>query len=193
MLDSKFVFTSTETVNNNINHPQIINMNFDHIISNNTGLVHLIASIIALITGTMVLYNLKGTNYHKKVGYIYTASMTVLLITSFMMYNLYGKFGIFHWFALLSTVSLIGGIVPMLIKKPKDYITTHFSFMYWSVIGLYGALCAEVLVRIPKVIFQDGEILPVFYNLVGVAVFFVMGVGSFMFRKKKIHWATFDK
>ncbi|MBT8219480.1 MAG: DUF2306 domain-containing protein [Bacteroidia bacterium] len=167
-------------------------MNFEHIISDSTGLMHLIASLIALISGTVVLIKSKGTKWHKRNGYIYSVAMTIVLITSFLMYNLYGKFGIFHWLAVVSSVTLIGGLIPMYLKKPKSYVTMHFSFMYWSVMGLYGAFIAEILVRIPKSIMKDGSIDPQFYLLVDVGVFIIMGFGSIFFKKKKITWEKFD-
>lgn len=167
-------------------------MNFDHIITDTTGLIHTLASVLALVFGTWVLFAKKGDKRHKQMGYAYTASMAVLLVTSFFMYNLFGGFGIFHVFAIVSSVTLIAGMVPILLKKPKYYISLHFNFMYWSVIGLYGAFLAETLTRIPPMVIQDKEILPLFFNLVGVAVFIVMGFGYyFIFRKKK-DWSKFE-
>ncbi|NNE25712.1 MAG: hypothetical protein HKN09_02610 [Saprospiraceae bacterium] len=164
-----------------------------HIYTDLTGLIHLIASASALITGTVVLVKKKGTINHKRWGYLYTMSMATVVITSFMMYNLFGGFGIFHFFATISGLTLIGGMLPMFLKRPKHYISMHFSFMFWSVFGLYGAFMAEVLVRIPKTVISDGEILAVFYNMVGIAVFIVMGIGYFIFSKKKKTWSSFEK
>ncbi len=164
-------------------------MNFDHIISDNIGLLHLIVSFIAIITGSLVLALKKGTKTHKKVGYIYSAAMLIVLITSFMMYNLFGKWGIFHWLALVSGVTLISGMIPVLTKWPKEnYISLHFSFMYWSVLGLYGAFVAEVLVRLPKIVIESGIPNSTFYNMTGVAVAITMGLGGYFFRKNKGKW-----
>lgn len=91
----------------------------------------------------------KGTTRHKKIGYIYVVFMVVLNITAFVIYCLFGKFAIFHWFAVLSCLTLIAGMYPVLTKKSKNYILFHFNFMYWRVVGLYCAFCAEILTRIP--------------------------------------------
>ena len=64
--------------------------------------------------------------------------------------------------------------------------------MYWSVFGLYGAFMAEVLVRIPKVVAIEGVPTSSFYNMVGVAVFVTMGLGYFLFNKKKKSWEAFN-
>ena len=127
------------------------------------------------------------------MGYAYTTSMVIVLVTSFFMYHLFGGFGIFHVFAVISSVTLVAGMVPMIRRKPKQYISLHYNFMYWSVIGLYGAFLAEVLTRIPPMIIKDNEILPLFFNLVGVAVFIIMGFGYYFMSKKKKDWSKFEK
>jgi uncharacterized membrane protein len=121
------------------------------LIGSNTGLIHLISGIVALIFGGAVLLMKKGTQIHRKVGYVYVFSMAILLISSFLIYRLFGRFGVFHVFSLISTVSLLLGMLPMFkkIRTPKDY-ETHFKRMYWSVAGLYAAFAAESFVRIPK-------------------------------------------
>ena len=168
-------------------------MNFENLITGQVGLIHLITSILALFFGTLVLATKKGTLLHKRMGYAYTGSMFLLLVTAFMLYNLFGRFGIFHWAAVVSSLTLIGGMIPMILKKPKSYISMHFNFMYWSVFGLYGAASAEVLTRIPKVIEDGGVPNHVFYNMVGLAVFITMGLGYFIMWRKKRAWNRFDQ
>ncbi|HEX6981280.1 MAG TPA: DUF2306 domain-containing protein [Balneolaceae bacterium] len=143
------------------------------------GLVHFIASIIALITGSLVLGMKKGTWVHRKVGYIYASSMLVLLITAFMIYQLFGGFGIFHIAAVVSLVTLIGGMVPVILRKPEGWLTLHFSFMYWSVLGLYAAFVSEVLTRIPET---------PFFNMVGLATGIIMFFGGAYFYLQKHKW-----
>ena len=167
-------------------------MNFEHVFSGDIGVFHFIASMVSIFFGTLVLLNKKGSSRHKQMGYIYSGAMLLVLVTSFMLYNLFGKFGIFHWAAVVSSITLLGGMVPMLIKRPASYISLHFNFMYWSVFGLYGAFMAEVLVRIPKIVVESGVPNHVFYNMVGVAVFITMGAGYFIMGKMKKTWSTFD-
>ncbi len=123
----------------------------DKLIGDNFGLTHLISGVFALIFGGLVILMKKGTKIHKRVGYFYVFSMTVLILSSFGIYRLFGKFGLFHYLSLVSTFSLVAGMLPMFkkIKTPKDY-ETHFKRMYWSVVGLYAAFAAESFVRIPK-------------------------------------------
>ncbi len=156
--------------------------------TNLIGQIHLWVSILALLMGTWVITTKKGTPRHKKVGYIYVVSMIMVNSTAFMLYNLYGKWGIFHWTALISSVTLLLGMIPMVIKRPSDYISYHFGFMYWSVVGLYGAFVAEVLVRIPNVIFDNGIPNTMFYNMLGVSLAITMGIGTYFFIYHTRKW-----
>ena len=159
----------------------------DNIVTGATGLIHLISSIIALITGVFVLTTAKGTKAHKQIGYIYVISMIILNITAFMIYRLFGKFGIFHWFAILSFLTLLLGIYPVLVKNFINYLLVHFNYMYWSVVGLYCAFCAEILTRIPFIydLPNKGQLFGI---LTGVSIFIVMTIATIIFVKMKPKW-----
>lgn len=161
----------------------------ENIVSSTTGFIHLVVSVIALITGLWVLCSPKGTKRHKQIGYLYALSMALLNLTAFMIYKLYGKFGIFHWLAVVSSITLVIGIYPVIRKKAKNYLLTHFSFMYWSVIGLYCAFAAEVFSRLPGIVrTQTGEPMTVFYKLVGLASGLVMFTGIIIYIRLKPKW-----
>ena len=123
----------------------------DKLIGNDVGFIHLISGILSLLFGGLVILLKKGTAMHKRVGYIYVFNMVILIASSFGIYRLFGKFGLFHYLSLVSMFSLFAGMLPMFkkVKLPKDY-ETHFKRMYWSVAGLYAAFAAESFVRIPK-------------------------------------------
>ena len=152
----------------------------DHLVYDTIGLIHLIAAIIALITGTLQLIMTKGTSIHKKIGTIYAISMSVLLITAFMIYRLFGGFGLFHVAAVISSITLVGGMVPILLRKPEgSWLSLHFSFMYWSVMGLYMAFAAEVLTRIPDT---------PFFGIVGLATGAIGLAGGIYFYSHEDKW-----
>ncbi len=121
------------------------------LVGSNIGLVHLISGVFALVLGGFVIVLKKGTVFHRKVGYCYVVAMTIMILSSFGIYRLFGKFGLFHFFSLVSTFTLLAGMLPMFkkVRTPKDF-ETHFKRMYWSVVGLYAAFAAESFVRIPK-------------------------------------------
>ncbi|MFN4233675.1 MAG: hypothetical protein ACK4IK_02590 [Bacteroidia bacterium] len=164
-------------------------MNFENFITSETGLVHFIASVFALLLGTLVLVLPKGTLKHKIIGRLYALTMLVVLTTAFMTYRLFGTWGIFHWTAVISSVTLICGLMPILTRRPaKNHISLHFIFMYWSVMGVYGAFVSETLVRMPKVVIESGIPNNVFYQMTGIGTAIVMGLGVYFFLKLKPKW-----
>jgi uncharacterized membrane protein len=164
-------------------------MNIENFITSQTGLIHFIASISALVLGTLVLFYEKGTSRHKLIGKLYALSMLIVLITAFMTYKLFGTWGIFHWTAVISSLTLIAGLLPVYLRRPvKNYRSLHFSFMYWSIIGVYGAFVSETLVRMPKVVIESGIPNSTFYNMTGIGTALVMGLGVYYFLKLKPKW-----
>lgn len=144
------------------------------------GLIHLIASIFALVFGSWVLVAEKGTPFHRKIGYLYAISMALLIITALMIYRLFGMFGIFHIAALVSLITLACGMIPAVLRKPeKSWLNWHFISMYWSVMGLYAAFVAEILTRVPQT---------KFFWMVGLATFGVMAIANVIFRIYHKKW-----
>lgn len=88
----------------------------------------------------------------------------------------------FHYTALISLVSILLGMVPIWMRKTiRNWKYLHFSFMYWSIIGLYAAFAAEVLVRIPKT---------PFFGMVGIATGVIMVLGGIGFGIKNAKWKS---
>jgi uncharacterized membrane protein len=148
-----------------------------------TGVLHLVSSVIAMLLGAYMLWADKGTSNHKKIGYLYCMSMLSVNITAFGIYHLWGKFGVFHGFALLSLFTLLSGMVPILVRYNARSIGLHLSFMYWSVIGLYCAFVSEVLVRLP-IPFLKGQMSAAVF----IGTFGVMFLGALAFKKHKTNW-----
>ncbi len=152
-----------------------------HLIGDIYGLIHLISSIVALISGTFVLIIKKGTKRHKQVGYVYVLSMAILILTAFMIYRLFNKWGVFHYATIGSLITIVLGMIPVWTKKQtKNWVFKHFSFMYWSIIGLYMAFTAEVLTRIPET---------PFWEMVVTTSVIIMIIGRIFFRINKPKWA----
>ncbi len=148
-----------------------------------TGLIHLLSSIAALILGTIVLFNRKGTRFHKTCGYGYVLSMVILNITAFSIYRLFHGWGPFHYAALLSSATLIMGFLPAFFRS-RNWINWHVAGMYYSVIGLYAAFVSEVVTRIPG--------LP-FSLMVGLGTALVMAIGIWGFQKNQKKWMSYGK
>ena len=145
------------------------------------GLIHFVTAMIALVSGTIVLAAKKGTRFHKQWAYVYFVSMTVMIVTCFMIYRLFAGFGIFHYGAILSSLTLMGGFVPVIARKLiPNWLEWHFSMMYWSAVGLYAAFFTETLTRIPHTPFFAG---------VGITFLLTMIVAGFYWRKLKVKWS----
>lgn len=118
---------------------------FDNLIHSTIGLLHTIAATLAMLFGTMVLFNKKGTLFHKRLGYIYVFMMLFLNISSFFVIN-FGGFSIFHFFAIVSLLTIFGAMIPTL-RRSKNWYSYHYYFMSWSVVGLYCAFWSELGTR----------------------------------------------
>jgi uncharacterized membrane protein len=118
--------------------------------SSTLSLVHIAASCLALVIGAAVLVVRKGDRRHRRLGRVYAVAMILVNATAFCIYRLFGGFGPFHVAAIISLLTLLAGMRPVLMRpRPKEWATTHMVFMYWSVVGLYAAFASEVLVRVP--------------------------------------------
>ena len=138
------------------------------------GTVHLIAAILAMITGIIViLKGHKGNPFHKKIGYLYVFAMLLLNGTAFGIYN-FGKFSMFHFFSVISLLSLTAGMFPMVLKW-KNKMRFHYRYMSWSVVGLYAAFVAEVFTRFIR--------FEYFWVVVMVGTMLVSAVGGYLIEK----------
>lgn len=66
------------------------------IVHSPTSVIHLAATLTALLTGTYSLLTPKGTRGHRYWGRAYVGSMLLVLVAAFSIYTLFGRFGIVH-------------------------------------------------------------------------------------------------
>ena len=145
------------------------------IIHSAIGWFHFLTAIISLITGTIVLLNTKGTLFHKRVGYVYVIAMLTLNLSSFFILN-FGGFSLFHFFAIISLLTVLGGIRAAW-KRDENWLTAHYYFMSWSVVGLYAALWSEIGTRFTTNM-KD------FWWVVALATFLTVGIGARVINKQ---------
>lgn len=149
-------------------------------VNSGLGWFHLSTAVLALVLGTFVLGTRKGTRLHRRVGYLYVGSMVLVCGSALAIYNLTGRFGVFHVAALVGFVTLLGGMIPMVVKGiDRQYREFHVWFMYYSVLGLYAAFASELSVRIPD---------RPFYAMVGLATGAIMTVGTLVILRKQKVW-----
>ena len=111
-------------------------------ISNSIGIGHLIASILALIAGSSVLKNPKGTKTHKQIGYIYTVAMSIVLISSFMIYRLHGTFGIMYWSVIGLYCAFFAEVltrIPFILE-----VEDNIAVIFYAMVGVATAIVASI-------------------------------------------------
>jgi hypothetical protein len=74
--------------------------------------------------------------------------MLIMNFTALANFDLYGRFGPFHWMALVSLATLAGGYLTARHRTP-GWVVRHAYFMGGSYVGLMAAMVAEVASRVP--------------------------------------------
>lgn len=120
----------------------------EHIQSHPMGAFHLLLALASLAFGTMVIFARKGTVRHRWLGRCYLLSMLGLNFSALLIYELFGHFGPFHWMALFSLASIMGGYLPVRSRRPY-WRHRHAHMMVGSYVGLVAATVAETASRIP--------------------------------------------
>ncbi len=64
-----------------------------------------------MATGAVVVFNRKGTVFHRYCGRVYLATMLVLNISALSIYQLWGHFGPFHVAAVISLFTVMMGVI----------------------------------------------------------------------------------
>lgn len=142
------------------------------------GWVHLVFGLLSLITGTIVIFTRKGNRVsHRFWGYFYLFSMVSTNVTALIIYELTGRFNMFHWSALASLIVMSMGMLPIFTRKPRAHrawIPRHAHFMAGSYLGVVLATAAEITSRLP---FWD------FGVAVGVTVAIGSVIGVYLINK----------
>ncbi len=145
---------------------------------NTLGWTHIVFGVLALLAGTVVVLTRKGTRWHRTLGHVYLTAMIGLNVTALFIYNLYGRFGPFHWLAVSSLLTLIAGMIPVFTRRPKGrWLEQHALIVNISYIGLVAATAAEITSRIPG--WEDG-----FGWVVGATSALVIGIGAVLMQRK---------
>lgn len=111
-----------------------------------SGLVHVVAAVLALGSGGVALMAPKGLRRHVVAGRTYAASMLVLNVAALLTYQETGGPGFFHALAIASLVTLTAGLAAFLPGRTRDAaaVARHAIFMAWSYVGLISAGLAQL-------------------------------------------------
>jgi len=140
--------------------------------------LHLAAALLAVVLGGLILWLPKPVRLHRQLGAAYSLCMLVVSGTALQIFELFGRFGIVHWGAVVSLGLLAGGI-GLAIWRPRriDWRFGHRVLMGASVTGLVAAGLVESTYRlVPRAYFWE-------YCL-GVPFFTFLIGGLLLFRKQ---------
>lgn len=113
-------------------------------------LAHTIVSVIALLSGGVIFFFIKGTRKHKAIGRIYVISMVLCLISSFFIYNMFDGFGPFHAMSIISIVTIsIGMYFPLFGRQIFGWPIHHYFWMSYSYVGLWMAFLSHFISYMP--------------------------------------------
>ena len=102
-------------------------------------LCHVAAAGSALILGAVVILREKGTSSHRALGGGYVALLVAVNVAALLLHR-EATFGVFHVLSLVSLVTVLVGVVPMVIaSRSPAVIARHAYFMVWSYAGLVAA------------------------------------------------------
>jgi uncharacterized membrane protein len=124
------------------------------------GWVHFAIAIAAIAAGGLVALTPKATPRHRMMGRTYGGLMVVLNVTAFLIYDLFGRFGPFHFAAVFSLITVILGWIPVRRRKDERWMRQHAYWMSGSYVGLLAAAAAETLSRIPETPFWGWSSAP---------------------------------
>ena len=145
----------------------------EHTLQHPLGLAHLVTALLAILIGTLVIFTKKGTLRHKWIGRSYVVLMLAVNLSAFLIYELFGGFGLFHWMAMFSLLSVLIAYLATQIRSP-GWKVWHAYFMSGSYVGLIAALAAETFTRYVS--------LP-FFASVAVISITVIVIGVFIMRR----------
>lgn len=146
------------------------------------GAIHAGFGIAGLLLGLAVVVLQKGTAWHRRFGLLYAAAMVLLNATALAIYDLFGRFGPFHILALVSLATLGAGVIPVWLRRPREWLDIHARCMSWSYAGLVAAFFAEIGARLPGVGFVTGVLVPTVAVTLIAAVFIHLRVRHIVAR-----------
>jgi uncharacterized membrane protein len=113
--------------------------------------LHTAFGVVALIAGAWNLLRPKGTRIHRGVGWVYAIAMYLLVVTSFAIFEVFGRFGAFHVLALVSGGTLsLALYFPLFRRAHLDWLEHHYFWITYSYVGLVMATGSHFFERLPN-------------------------------------------
>ncbi len=113
--------------------------------------IHTLFSVLALLAGGYIFFSAKGTARHVQAGWVYVASMLILIFTSFFIFDLFGGFGVFHALSIVSLGTMALGIYfPLFARSNRGWLIQHYMWMSYSYVGLVMAGGSHLFGLVPE-------------------------------------------
>ena len=111
---------------------------------------HVPAAFTALGAGVAVLLLRKGTHTHRAIGTVYVVALVVVNVAALSLHR-ESTFGVFHELAVVSLVTIVVVLSPLLVgKRSPMIITTHAYCMTGSYAGLVAAGGGQLTVALAQ-------------------------------------------
>ena len=112
-------------------------------------LIHIVCGLLALYVGFILFVKPKHSPSHKRLGYVYVVSLTLVDLTGLSMYAIKDSgINAFHFLAIGNLIALYGGLFAMIVKRPiKRWYRFHYYMLAWSYVGLVTATVVEIAVK----------------------------------------------
>lgn len=117
------------------------------------GSLHFLCALGALILGPIVLFRRKGDRTHRWLGRIWAMMMAAIIISALSMYDINGRPNLFHFFALVSLITLscaLWAIYRYKRTRKARYLITHQHCMVWAYFGLFMAGFWQVIFNVVR-------------------------------------------
>lgn len=158
------------------------------------GALHFMCAVGALFLGPYIIMRPKGTKTHRWLGRIWAAMMIVIIFSALSMYDMTGYPNLFHFFALVSLVTLCRALWAIWsykrTKNPKR-LNAHQHSMVWAYFGLFMAGLWQIVFNLVKSDVLDIGI-GTLYNVLGLFTAFA-SVATFRVLAKKYPSAVAEK
>ena len=151
------------------------------------GGIHFISSLVGLITGAFILLTKKGTDIHRKTGYVFAIALLLVNISALFIYDFNdGHISVFHYLIPVSLIFLIYGMYPMLIKSRKrNRLNRHIIGMNGASLGLWAAGATEYFIR--ELAFGLNKTQLILYSFLISVPFEILITASITYNLRKIN------
>ena len=112
------------------------------------GWIHTVLASVGILVGAEQVLRRRRDVLHRRLGYLYVASMLIADVSILTVYRFNGHVNAFHAGAIMNVVCIAMALQPMLSRpRPRQWRIKHYLWMCWSYVGLLAAALTELIIR----------------------------------------------